>query len=386
MKIMIAPDSFKGSVSSTQAAQAIDRGIREVDPAIETFLLPMADGGEGTVDAILWNRGGKKISCFAEDPIGRKIEACYGWIAEEKMAIIETAAASGLPLLRKDELDPYKASSFGTGQLIVDALERGAETIVLGLGGSATVDAGVGLFQALGLKFFDAQQQELFRIGGKLSRVASLDASALHPRLSSLKLIVASDVTNPLLGKDGATAVFGPQKGVSVNQLAEVERGMEQFSRLVAEATGEDHIQKPGSGAAGGIGFMLYSFLHAEVRNGLEMIAEISQLEKRLLECDLVLTGEGKIDGQSLYGKVPVGIGRAALKNNIPVIAFAGAVGEGIECLEEEGVTAVMVISDRPMAVEEAMMRGEELLFEAAKRLMKLLTIGIKFGGEAKNE
>ena len=386
MKIMIAPDSFKGSISSTQAAQAIDRAVREVDPAIDTVLLPMADGGEGTVDAILWNRGGKKISCFAEDPIGRKIEACYGWIAEEKMAIIETAAASGLPLLKKEELDPYKASSFGTGQLIVDALERGAETIVLGLGGSATVDAGVGLFQALGLKLFDAQHKELFRIGGKLSRVASLDASALHPRLSSLKLIVASDVTNPLLGKDGATAVFGPQKGVSVNQLAEVERGMEQFSRLVAEATGEDHIQKPGSGAAGGIGFMLYSFLHAEFRNGLEMIAEISQLEKRLLECDLVLTGEGKIDGQSLYGKVPVGIGRAALKNNIPVIAFAGAVGEGIERLEEEGVTAVMVIGERPMPLEEAMLRGEELLYESAKRLMKLLRIGIKFGGEAKNE
>ncbi|WP_271852583.1 glycerate kinase [Planococcus maritimus] len=386
MKIMIAPDSFKGSISSTQAAQAIDRAVREVDPAIETVLLPMADGGEGTVDAILWNRGGKKISCSAEDPIGRNIEAYYGWIAEEKMAIIETASASGLPLLKKEELDPDKASSFGTGQLIVDALERGAETIVLGLGGSATVDAGIGLFQALGLKFFDVQHKELPRIGGQLSRVESLDASALHPKLSSLKLIVASDVTNPLLGENGAAAIFGPQKGVSDSQLATVEQGMERFSRLVVEATGEDHIQKPGSGAAGGIGFMLYSFLHAEFRNGLEMIAEISQLEKRLLECDLVLTGEGKIDGQSLYGKVPVGIGRAALKNNIPVIAFAGAVGEGIERLEEEGVTAVMVIGERPMPLEEAMLRGEELLYESAKRLMKLLSIGIKYGGEAKNE
>lgn len=386
MKIMIAPDSFKGSISSTQAAQAIDRAVREVDPAIDTVLLPMADGGEGTVDAILWNRGGKKISCSAEDPIGRKIDAHYGWIAEEKMAIIETAAASGLPLLKKEELDPDKASSFGTGQLIVDALERGAETIVLGLGGSATVDAGIGLFQALGLKFFDAQHKELPRIGGQLSRVESLDASALHPELSSLRLIVASDVTNPLLGENGAAAIFGPQKGVSDSQLAAVEQGMERFSRLVAEATGEDHIQKPGSGAAGGIGFMLYSFLHAEFRNGLEMIAEISQLEKRLLECDLVLTGEGKIDGQSLYGKVPVGIGRAALKYNIPVIAFAGAVGEGIERLEEEGVTAVMVIGERPMPLEEAMLRGEELLYESAKRLMKLLSIGIKYGGEAKNE
>ena len=375
MKILISPDSFKGSMTSMQAASAIERGVLDIAPEAETALYPMADGGEGTVEAILWGRDGEKIICRVQDPIGRDIDAVYGWIEREKTAIIETAAASGLPLLKPGELDPETASSYGTGQLIKDAISRGAKTILLGLGGSATIDAGTGLFQALGLKFFDHDKKEISHIGGRLDRISSIDTSGLIPALSSIKFIVASDVTNPLLGKEGAIAVFGPQKGVKKQQLASFEEGLRQFSVIAAQTAGRDMSTEAGSGAAGGIGFLLQTFLEVEFRNGLDLIVEMVQLEKQLAWADLLLTGEGRIDGQSLFGKVPVGIGRLAKKRGIPVIAFAGSIGPGLETLELEGVQAVVPVADGPMSLEEALQNGETLLYESAKRLMKIMFI-----------
>lgn len=375
MKILISPDSFKGSMTSMQAASAIERGVLDIAPEAETALYPMADGGEGTVEAILWGRDGEKIICRVQDPIGRDIDAVYGWIEREKTAIIETAAASGLPLLKPGELDPETASSYGTGQLIKDAISRGAKTILLGLGGSATIDAGTGLFQALGLKFFDHDKKEISHIGGRLDRISSIDTSGLIPALSSIKFIVASDVTNPLLGKEGAIAVFGPQKGVKKQQLASFEEGLRQFSVIAAQTAGRDMSTEAGSGAAGGIGFLLQTFLEVEFRNGLDLIVEMVQLEKQLAWADLLLTGEGRIDGQSLFGKVPVGIGRLAKKRGIPVIAFAGSIGPGLETLELEGVQAVVPVADGPMSLEEALQNGETLLYESAKRLMKIMLI-----------
>ncbi|RAZ78961.1 glycerate kinase [Planococcus halotolerans] len=375
MKIVISPDSFKGSMTSMQASSAINRAVHEIIPEAETALYPMADGGEGTVEAVLRGRDGDKISCRVQDPLGRDIDAVYGWIDREKTAIIETAAASGLPLLKPGELDPETASSYGTGQLIKDAIGRGAKTILLGLGGSATVDAGTGLFQALGLKFFDHDKKEIAHIGGRLDRILSIDTSGLIPALSSIKFIVASDVTNPLLGKEGAIAVFGPQKGVKRHQLESFEEGMRQFSVIAAQTAGRDMSAEAGSGAAGGIGFLLKTFLEVEFRNGLDLIVEMLQLEKQLAGADLILTGEGRIDGQSLFGKVPVGIGRLAGKRVIPVIAFAGSIGPGVETLEQEGIQAVMPIVDGPMSLEEALQNGEALLYESAKRLMRILLI-----------
>lgn len=380
MKIIIAPDSFKGSMTSMQAALAIKRGINEINPLAETILLPMADGGEGTVDAILWGSGGEKISCRVQDPLGREIEAAYGWIEKDKTAIIETAAASGLPLLKPGELDPKNASSFGTGQLIKDALEQGAETVILGLGGSATIDAGTGLFQALGVRFVDDEDRELVNIGGLLERIAAMDLSKLDDRLVAVRFIVASDVTNPLLGTEGAIAVFGPQKGVEQHQLSRFENGMRHFSTIAARAAGNDKREEPGSGAAGGIGFLLKTLLDVEFQNGLELIVGKVLLEEQLVGADLVLTGEGRIDGQSLFGKVPVGIGRLAMQYNVPVIAFAGSIGLGVENLGTEGVIEVMPITGGPIGLEEALADGENLLYKASKRLMNFMEIGNTIG------
>lgn len=376
MKIVIAPDSFKGSLTSVEAAKIINEAISDFDPSIETVQLPMADGGEGTVDAVLWSRGGEKISCRVLDPLGRSIDAVYGWLAEEKTAIIETAAASGLPLLEKSELDPDKASSFGTGELLLDALERGAERVILGLGGSATVDAGTGLFQALGVKFFDEAQNELKWIGGRLGEISAFDTTGMDQRLEELKILVASDVTNPLLGPEGAASVFGPQKGLTPYQFETFEKGMRRFSGMVERGTGRSVADKPGSGAAGGIGFSLRAFLEVEFGSGFELIAGLSGFEKHLQGADLVLTGEGRVDGQSLYGKVPVGIGRIAKAADIPVVAFAGAIGKEVELLEKAGIHIIIPIAEAPMSLQSSMQNSRLLLYNAVMRLMKTLQLG----------
>ena len=376
MKIVIAPDSFKGSLSSVEASKIINDAIMEFDPTIETVQIPMADGGEGTVDAVLWSRGGEKISCRVLDPLGRTIDAEYGWLDEEKTAIIETAAASGLPLLAKEELDPERASSFGTGELILDALERGAERIILGLGGSATIDAGTGLFQALGVKFYDQTQNELDWIGGRLAQISAIDLSGMDSRLENIRIQVASDVTNPLLGPEGATAVFGPQKGLAPHQYETFEYSMQRFADLAECHTERNVAAEPGSGAAGGIGFLLRAFLDVEFRSGLELIAGISDLETHLQGADLVLTAEGRVDGQSIFGKVPVGIGRIAKRTEVPVVAFAGAIGQGTELLGQEGIHVIMPITEAPMSLSEAMQNSRMLLFNATIRLMKIMEMG----------
>ncbi|SDM79324.1 glycerate kinase [Sediminibacillus halophilus] len=386
MKYVVAPDSFKGSITSMEAAKAISRAIQEADQQAEVVELPMADGGEGTVDAVLLSRGGVKVTCRVEDPLGRVITASYGWIEEEKTAVIETAAASGLPLLKAEELNPYEASSYGTGQLLRDAMEKGAETIILGLGGSATVDAGVGLFQALGLKVYGETGQEISRVGGRLDRISKVDAAMLEPRLKHANIIVASDVTNPLLGKDGAVAVFGPQKGLAQDQLERFEAGMASFARVTAKAVQRDMSGEPGSGAAGGIGFLLQSLLTVEFRSGMELMVKLSRLEEHLDGADIVFTGEGKVDGQSLFGKVPVGVARAARKKGVPAVAFAGMIGDGLDRLQAEGLTVVIPIVDQPMALKEAMIEGERLLYKAATRVMQLILLEKREIGREQNE
>lgn len=378
MRILIAPDSFKGSVTSKKAADAIERAIQEMDSSIETVICPMADGGEGTVEAILAVTGGEMINCKVFDPLGREIVASYGWLEQDKTAIIETASASGLPLLEQSELDPAQASTYGTGQLVEDALLRGAKKIILGLGGSATIDAGTGFFQALGVKFLDDEKNVLINIGGQLSKVSSIDLTGLLPELLTVDFLVASDVSNVLLGKEGAITVFGPQKGVMKQQVPLYEDGMRKFSEVTAKETNSNKATEPGSGAAGGMGFLLKALLDVEFRNGLELLGEFIQLENQVKIADIVLTGEGRIDGQSLYGKVPVGIGRMAKKYNVPVIAFAGSIGPGIDSLEKEGILAVMPIQNGPLSTEDSMMNGELLLYQAAKRLLKVLLIGKK--------
>ncbi|MCA1318581.1 glycerate kinase [Bacillus tianshenii] len=377
MKIIVAPDSFKGSMTSVEAGRQIKRAILDVIPETEIVELPMADGGEGTVEAVLQAVKGEMVLTQVLDPIGREIQAGYGWLPEQHLAVIETAAASGLTLLKGKELDPHSASTFGTGQLIGHALLNGAKTIILGLGGSATVDGGVGIMQALGMKAFDILGNLLDRVGGELWKIGQLDFTGLDARLAGVNLIIASDVTNPLLGDEGAIRIFGPQKGVHAEELERFEAGMTHFARLVEETTGREKMSElPGSGAAGGIGFLLRSVMNVEFKSGLELVLELANFERHLPGTDLIITGEGKIDSQSSYGKVPVGIARIARGQHIPVIAFAGIVDDGAGKLEQDGVTLALPIIEGPMTLEEAMAAGPGLLYKAVRRF--LLIYGLR--------
>ncbi len=369
MRIVIAPDSFKGSMSSLNAARAINRGIKEVIPDAETILIPMADGGEGTVDALATILNGQEIVVEGIiDPLGRPIRATYSWVESTSTAIIETASASGLPLLKESELDPHQASTYGTGQLIEHALNKKARKIILGLGGSATVDAGTGCFEALGVQFLDQKGERIKANGASLAHISSIDLTALDSRLKNVEVVVASDVTNPLLGKEGAISVFGPQKGV--NDISRFEAGMKNYANIVSEKIGMNLENSDGSGAAGGFGFSLLAYLDPIFMSGFSLLAEHSCLKEQMKSSHLVITGEGKLDAQTLYGKVPSGISQLAKSVNVPAIAFAGT--STILEDKEMGIMTVLPIIDEPMELKEAMTRGPELLYRASKRFMTL--------------
>ncbi|PTX63254.1 glycerate kinase [Melghirimyces profundicolus] len=372
VKVVVAPDSFKGSMTSREAAERIQKGIRQVFPDWTFTALPMADGGEGTVDAVLAGTGGRKIPVRVKDPLGREVEAELGYCEERKLAVIETAAASGLDLLKEGELDPVRTSTFGTGQLMKHALDLGVEEVILGLGGSATVDAGTGFFTALGVRFLDREGHLLEPAGGKLGEIEQVDLSGMNPGLKSVRLTVASDVTNPLLGPEGAVRVFGPQKGVRKDDLDRFEAGMEHYAEALVRATGRDHRSSPGSGAAGGFGFSLRSLLDVRFESGFERIANLVGLEERIREAGLVITGEGKVDHQSLYGKVPVGISRIALRHGVPVVVFAGSVEGDLTEAAGEGISVVFPIVNRPLSLGEAMDQGPQLLETAARRFARV--------------
>ncbi|MFC0524721.1 glycerate kinase [Pontibacillus salicampi] len=373
MKIIVAPDSFKGSISSTEAAAAIHRGLLAGSSNLDITSIPMADGGEGTVEALTMILEGRLIKKEVTDPLGRRVNASYGWVESSKTAIVETAAASGLPLLTKEELHPLSATTYGTGELLEDALDRGAETIILGLGGSATVDAGTGCFQALGATFHNAKGERLDMNGRELGNVASINTNQLHNRVQNVHWIIASDVTNPLLGEEGAVSVFGPQKGVQQEQQEAFESNMTHYADVLEAHLGQKLRDKEGSGAAGGFGFTLYGLLpHSTVQSGFQLIAQWSHLHERIKGADLVLTGEGKLDEQSLYGKVPVGIARIAKTYNVPCVAFAGTIEGDVSGSKQEGLLTVLPIVDAPMSLEEAMERGDMLLQRAATRFMEI--------------
>jgi len=372
MKIIISPDSFKGSMTTLDAANQIEAGIKAVFPKAQIWKIPMADGGEGTVDTFLGLTGGEQIKQLVLDPCGRPVEASYCWSDKDKTAIIETAAASGLTLVPEPERNPEHLTTFGTGQLIKHALEQGAVKIILGLGGSATVDGGTGCLQALGIKFFDRNDNELHGNGISLSLIERIDYTGLDSRLNKVEFIMASDVKNPLLGEQGAVYVFGPQKGLEASKLNDYERYMGHFADRVEEATGRDERNTAGAGAAGGLGFGLLSFLpKLQVMSGFELIASLTSLEDLMKQADLVITGEGKFDSQSFQGKVPVGISRMAMPYDVPVVVFAGTVEGNPINAQEEGIRMVIPIVDQIMTLDQAMMQGKLLLFRSVKRFFE---------------
>lgn len=354
MKIVIAPDSFKESLSAPDVAAAIARGWQQVFPEAECLLRPMADGGEGTVDALLAAVGGERRECQVRGPMGQPVQAHWGWL-NNGTAVIEMAAASGLHWVPREQRDARQASSYGTGELILQALDAGASRIILGLGGSATNDGGAGLLQALGMRLLDEQRRELPPGGAALAALDQLDLSGLDARLLSVQVEVAADVDNPLCGPRGASAVFGPQKGATPAQVEELDLALGGFARIVAATLGEDHATFPGVGAAGGLGFAARAFLKATFRPGIELVAELSGLATAVAGADLVITGEGRMDAQTLHGKTPMGVARVAQGAGVPVIALAGSLGDNYQALYDAGIEAAFSLAPGPLSLEQAM-------------------------------
>lgn len=354
MKIVIAPDSFKESLSADAVAAAIAKGWRQVYADAKIVTKPMADGGEGTVDALLAATGGERRESPVRGPLGEPVNAHWGWL-DGNTAVIEMASASGLHLLTPAQRDARITSSFGTGELIRAALDSGATRIILGLGGSATNDGGSGLLRAVGVRFLDAEGRDLEEGGAALARLDRLDVAGLDARLAQVSVEVAADVDNPLCGPRGASAVFGPQKGANPQQVEELDAALRRFGEVAAQALGEDHGEFPGVGAAGGLGFAARAFLAARFRPGVEVVAELSGLAEAMQGADLVITGEGRLDAQSLHGKTPMGVAKVAKAAGVPVVAIAGSLGDGYQKLYEVGIDAAFSLVPGPMALERAM-------------------------------
>lgn len=378
MKIVIAPDSFKGSCTAREAAEYIRRGVAEVFPDAEFTLLPIADGGEGTVDSLVAATGGRLVEVDSFDPLGRPIRAPYG-ILPDGTAVVETAAASGLTLVAAHERDALRASTYGTGLLIRRALERGARRVIIGLGGSATTDGGMGLARALGLRFLDADGSPLDDGGAELARLARIDVSALMPEAASCRFVLACDVKNVLCGAEGAAYVFSPQKGASPAQVQQLDAALGNYARVLKKQLGSDAALRPGSGAAGGLGCVFMAFFNAEVKPGIELVLDTIGFDKHVREADLVITGEGRLDAQSAYGKVPCGVAeRSKSMKNVPVVAIGGAIGDGADALYSRGVDALASAVSRVCTLDEAMSATEQNLTQTSRRTAQLIKLGMR--------
>ncbi len=376
--ILAAPDSFKGSLSAARAARALAEGVRRVLPAEEVLEVPLADGGEGTVEALLASLGGKKVSARVQGPQGEPVDAFFGLLEDGETAVVEMAAASGLPLVPPEKRDILQASTFGTGELVRLALEEGARRIVVGLGGSATCDGGAGMAQALGFSLLDGKGRELPPGGGPLVRLARIDPSGRHPALEKVRIVAACDVQNPLLGPRGAARVFAPQKGAGPEEVEILEKGLRRLAEALRDQLGRDVADLPGAGAAGGLGAGLAGFFGASLEPGFELVARAVGLEEKIRGARLVLTGEGRLDAQTSMGKAPLGVIRLAGKMGVPVFAFAGEVAPGHEALFEEGLTSAFPLCPGPVSLEEARKMAGPWLSTAAERALRAWKAGME--------
>ena len=375
MKIVIAPDSFKDSLSAEKVADAIAAGLADVMPHAQLVKCPMADGGEGTVEAIVAAGNGQLRRNHVQGPLGAPVEAHWGWLPDSHTAIIEMAEASGLQLLKPEQRNACITSTFGTGELIKAALDAGARRVILAIGGSATNDAGAGALQALGLGLFDAQGNSLPRGGLALAHVARIELSGLDPRLAEVRFEIAADVNNPLCGEHGASAIFGPQKGASAEQVQLLDQALRHFADHCANVLPKDVRHEPGSGAAGGLGFAAKAFLGAQFRAGVEVVAELVGLAEAVKGADLVITGEGRFDAQTLRGKTPFGVASIARAEGVPVVVLAGTLGEGYQALYEHGINAAFAIASGPMTLQDACARAAPLLTDRARDIARLLIL-----------
>jgi glycerate kinase len=371
MKIIIAPQGFKGSLKAYEAAEAMAKGVKAARPDAEVVLLPVSDGGEGTLRAMVTATGGKLISAKVSGPLGDIVEASWGMLGDKTTAVIEMAAASGLNLVPKDRIDPMAASTYGTGELIRAALEAGCRKLIIGLGDSATTDGGTGMASALGVKLLDKDGKPIPRGGVGLLSLKHIDISGRYEAVASSTITAACDVTNPLYGPEGAAYVYGPQKGATPEMIKQLDAGLRNLASIIARDMGMKIGKMPGAGAAGGLGAGLVAFLGASLKPGIDIILDGIRFEEHLVNADLVLTGEGRIDHQTPRGKTVAGIARRTKKTGKPVIAFAGELGEGYRDIYSSGITKAVGIVPEGVTKEESMKNAARLLTEAVKNTVK---------------
>lgn len=373
MRVLIAPDKFKGSLSSSQAARAIERGFISGYPDAETIVCPLADGGEGTMDVLVEATSGRKVVCEVTGPLGERRQASLGFLGDGKTAVVEMAEASGLQLMAPEERDPKSTSTRGTGDLIRYALDIGIREIIVAIGGSGTNDGGAGMAQALGARFVDCDGNDLLPGGSCLRSLEKVDLSELDPRVREARIIVACDVTNKLLGDEGASRIFAPQKGASQQDVELLEACLARLAEVTGQCLNCDCEESPGAGAAGGLGYGLMAFLGARIRPGIEVVMEYAGFERLAKDCRLVITGEGRLDAQTAYGKTVIGVARAAERRRIPVLALAGEVAEGASSLHRLGVSCILSIAPGPISLEESKQRAGQLLENCAREIGVLL-------------
>lgn len=377
MRIIAAPDSFKGSLSSADVADAMEQGILSVFPDAQVIKVPIADGGEGTTDSLIKATQGRFMKKSVRGPLGEIIEAQWGILGDEKTAVLEMAAASGLTLVAWEDRNPLLSTTYGTGQLIQAALDQGIRRLIIGIGGSATNDGGAGMAQALGVKFLDSAGKELAGGGAALRSLEKIDLSDLDHRLKETTIIVACDVDNPLYGARGASVVYGPQKGATTSMVLELDQALRHYASIAKAATGIDIAECPGAGAAGGLGAGLMFFTSAELKPGVQIVLEAADFEQKVRQADLVITGEGLTDFQTAYGKAPVGVAMLAEKYNVPTVCLSGGLGKGYEDVLKNGIKGLMSIVPQPMTLKDCMDSASELVQAATIRLCQLIKVGI---------
>ncbi len=376
MKIVIAPDSYKESLSALDVATAIEQGFREIFPQAEYIKLPVADGGEGTVEAMVAATQGRIVEVTVTGPLGTQVEGFYGLSGDEQSAFIEMAAASGLELVLSEQRNPLLTTSWGTGELIRHALDAGVKHIIIGIGGSATNDGGAGMVQALGAKLLDSEGHPLGQGGGALETLARIDISELDGRLKECRIEVACDVTNPLTGKKGATAIFGPQKGATPEMIVRLDEALGHYAELIKRDLDLDVLHLAGGGAAGGMGAALFAFCGAELRQGIEIVTDALHLDRYVAEADLVITGEGRIDSQTVHGKVPVGVAKVAKRYNKPVIGIAGSLTADVGVVHEHGIDAVFSVIYGICTLDDALKNAAENVRMTARNVAAVLKAG----------
>lgn len=373
---VLAPDSFKESMTAKEVCVAMEKGLRKVYPEANYIHVPMADGGEGTVQSLVDASGGQLLYAEVTGPLGQKVKASFGIMGDGTTAAVEMASASGIHLVEKSARNPLITTTYGTGELIRECLDRGVRKIIIGIGGSATNDGGTGMAAALGARFLDAAGEELQWGGGSLGRLASIDISGLDPRLQEVQLIVACDVTNPLCGPTGASIVFGAQKGATPDMVQQLDANLAHYAEVVSRQLGKDVQDVPGAGAAGGLGAGLLIFTQAVLQKGIDIVIEYTGLSAKIAAADVVFTGEGGIDFQTKFGKTPYGVARAAKAKGKRVIALAGYVGAGIETLYNEGIDAIFGIVPGASSLEKLLVEGPENVERTAENIARVLQFG----------